>query len=58
MNDEERAGRYHDEHWAGRLTASGFPQSVIRMGRANYIISALANDEAVKQLREMYPEDK
>jgi hypothetical protein len=55
-DDETLAARYFDEEQAGRLRADGLPEDGIAHLRQRYITDAVANPEAVRQLREIYGE--
>ncbi len=58
MTDADRAARFWDEEQNPDLARSGVPEEVLAKMRADYIRDVQNNPEAVRQLREMYPEDK
>lgn len=55
-DDETLAARYFDEEQAPGLRADGMPEDGVAHLRQRYITGALANPEAVRQLREIYGE--
>lgn len=52
MTDEDLAYRYFDEHQGPSLSRDGIPSEVVDSLRQRYVRDALANPEAVRQLRE------
>ena len=54
--DEALAGAYWDLEIASRLAASGTPQDGLDLLRRNYVRDAVANPEAMRQIRELLPD--
>lgn len=54
MTDEELVASYFDEQLAPGLRAAGTPADGIDHLRNNYVTGALANAEALRQIREHY----
>jgi hypothetical protein len=51
-----RAERYWDEELGPQLSATGVPADAVAYSRENYVKAVLANQKAMDELREMYPD--
>lgn len=54
--DETLAARYFDENIGPGLQRDGMPEEGVAHLRRRYVTDAVANPEAVRQLREIYGE--
>jgi hypothetical protein len=55
---QELAGRYFTENIEPDVRSAGFPDDMIEAARARYIRDATANPEAMRQIRDMYANDR
>lgn len=53
--DEDRAAYHHNITYEDDLRKAGVEEGVIKDLRKKFVKDALNNDDAVKQLRELYP---